>query len=93
MPRIFTVLQQAHEGTKAVAAGMTANGASLSDGITPPRLSAFLAKCRDGDPEVGIHLAEIPLPQQIEWPAPGVAPHQRRTWFGAVQCMAGLESA
>ncbi|MBV6305334.1 hypothetical protein KVP10_10590 [Candidimonas humi] len=66
MPRIFTALQQAREGAKAVAAGYDGQlRIALSDGITPPRLSAFLAKCRDDDPEVGIHLAEIPLSQQI----------------------------
>lgn len=60
VPRIFTALQQAREGAQAVAAGY--------DGqlITLPRLSAFLANCRDDDPEIGIHPAEIPLSQQIE---------------------------
>ncbi|GGC10373.1 LysR family transcriptional regulator [Oxalicibacterium flavum] len=67
VPRIFTALQQAREGAKAVAAGYDGQlRIALSDGITPPRLSAFLAKCRDDDPEVGINLAEIPLSQQIE---------------------------
>ncbi|HEL5054567.1 TPA: LysR family transcriptional regulator [Stenotrophomonas maltophilia] len=67
VPRIFTASQQAREGTKAVATGYDGQlRIALSDGITPPRLSAFLAKCRDDDPEVGINLAEIPLSQQIE---------------------------
>lgn len=66
VPRIFTALQQAREGAKAVAAGYDGQlRIALSDGITPPRLSAFLEQCRDDDPEVGIHLAEIPLSQQI----------------------------
>lgn len=66
VPRIFTALQQAREGAKTVAAGYDGQlRIALSDGITPPRLSAFLAKCRDDDPEVGILLAEIPLSKQI----------------------------
>ncbi|MBG7193127.1 LysR family transcriptional regulator [Pseudomonas aeruginosa] len=67
VPRIFTALQQARDGAKAVAAGYDGQlRIALSDGITPPHLSAFLAKCRDDDPEVGIHLIEVPLSQQIK---------------------------
>lgn len=66
VPRIFTALQQARDGAKAVAAGYDGQlRIALSDGITSPHLGAFLAKCRNDDPEVGIHLAEIPLSQQI----------------------------
>lgn len=67
VPRIFTAVQQARDGAKAVAAGYDGQlRIALSDGITPPHLSAFLAKCRDDDPEVGIHLIEVPLSQQIK---------------------------
>ena len=37
----------------------------MSDGITPPRLSALLAQCRQDDPDIEIRLFEIPLSQQI----------------------------
>ncbi|HBO4450465.1 TPA: LysR family transcriptional regulator [Pseudomonas aeruginosa] len=67
VPRIFTSLQQARDGARSVAAGYDGQlRIALSDGITPPHLSAFLAKCRDDDPEVDIHLIEVPLSQQIK---------------------------
>ncbi|SDP34553.1 LysR substrate binding domain-containing protein [Paracidovorax cattleyae] len=66
VPRIFTALQQAREGVKAVAAGYDGQlRVALSDRITPPRLSAFVMQCRGDDPEVDIHLIEVPLSQQI----------------------------
>ncbi len=67
VPRIFTALQQARESVKAVAAGYDGQlRVALSDGITPPHLSAFLMQCREDDPEVDIHLVEVPLSQQIK---------------------------
>ncbi|MDR0216960.1 MAG: LysR family transcriptional regulator [Comamonas sp.] len=67
VPRIFAALQQARDGAKAVAAGYDGQlRIALSDGITPPHLGAFLAKCRDDDPEVGIQLSEVPLSQQLK---------------------------
>lgn len=67
VPRIFTALQQARESVKAVAAGYDDQlRVALSDGITPPRLSALLMQCREDDPEVDIHLVEVPLSQQIK---------------------------
>lgn len=67
VPRIFAALQQARDGAKAVAAGYDGQlRIALSDGITPPHLGAFLAKCRDDDPEVDIQLSEVPLSQQIK---------------------------
>ncbi len=67
VPRIFTALQQARKSVKAVAAGYDGQlRVALSDGITPPRLSAFLMQCREDDPEVDIHLVEVPLSQQIK---------------------------
>jgi hypothetical protein len=44
---------------------MTPAAHGPAHGSTPSCLDAFLAKCRDDDPEVGIHLAEIPLSQQL----------------------------
>lgn len=67
VPRIFISLQQARESVKAVAAGYDGQlRVALSDGIPPPRLSAFLMQCREEDPEVDIHLVEVPLSQQVE---------------------------
>ena len=57
VPRIFTAQQQARESVKAVAAGYDGQlRLALSDGITPPRLSAFLMQCREEDPEVVLYL-------------------------------------
>ncbi|MGB3070243.1 MAG: TrbI/VirB10 family protein [Ottowia sp.] len=39
---------------------------ALSDGITPLRLPALLALCRQEEPEVDIRLFEVPLSQQIK---------------------------
>lgn len=67
VPRIFTALQQARKSVKAIAAGYDGQlRVALSDGITPPRLSALLMQCREDDPEVDIHLVEVPLSQQIK---------------------------
>jgi DNA-binding transcriptional LysR family regulator len=38
---------------------------ALSDGITPSRLPALLARSREEEPEVEIRLFEVPLDQQI----------------------------
>jgi DNA-binding transcriptional LysR family regulator len=38
----------------------------MSDGITPSRLPALLALCRQEEPEVEIRLTEVPLAQQIK---------------------------
>jgi DNA-binding transcriptional LysR family regulator len=38
----------------------------LSDGITPSRMPALLARCREEDPEIDIRLFEVPLEQQIK---------------------------
>lgn len=64
--RLFTVLEQARENVKAVAAG--ARGSlriAVSDGATDPRLSAFLARCRAEEPEIEIRLSEVPLAEQL----------------------------
>ncbi|VFR52076.1 Transcriptional regulator, LysR family [plant metagenome] len=39
---------------------------ALSDGITPSRLPALLALCRQEEPEVEIRFFEVPLSQQIK---------------------------
>ncbi len=65
-PRVFAALEQARNSVKAVAAGYHDQlRVALSDGITPPRLAALLAQCRQDEPEVEVRLFEVPLSQQI----------------------------
>ncbi|WP_313023953.1 LysR family transcriptional regulator [Pseudomonas lopnurensis] len=67
VPRIFTALQQARDSVKAASNGFHGQlRIVLSDGITPSRLPALLAMCRQEEPEVEIRLFEVPLSQQIK---------------------------
>ncbi|VFR54289.1 Transcriptional regulator, LysR family [plant metagenome] len=67
VPRVFTALQQARDSVKAAANGFHGQlRIALSDGITPSRLPALLALCRQEEPEVEIRLTEGPLAQQIK---------------------------
>ncbi|HEJ2267339.1 TPA: LysR family transcriptional regulator [Pseudomonas aeruginosa] len=67
VPRVFTALQQARDSVKAAANGFHGQlRIALSDGITPSRLPALLALCRQEEPEVEIRLFEVPLSQQIK---------------------------
>ncbi len=67
VPRVFTAIQQARDSVKAGANGFhTQLRIALSDGITPSRLPALLALCRQEEPEVEIRLFELPLSQQIK---------------------------
>ena len=67
VPRIFTALEQAREIVKSAANGFHGQlRIALSDGITPSRLPALLARCREEDPEIEIRLFEVPLAQQIK---------------------------
>lgn len=67
VPRIFAALEQARDGVKSAANGFQGQlRIALSDGITPSRLPALLARCREEDPEVEIRLFEVPLAQQIQ---------------------------
>jgi DNA-binding transcriptional LysR family regulator len=51
--RVFTVLEQARDSVKAAAHGFHGQlRVALSDGITPSRLPALLALCRQEEPEV-----------------------------------------
>ncbi len=64
--RLFTVLDQARENAKAVAAGLRGSlRIAVSDGAIDPRLSVFLARCRAEEPEVEIRLSEVPLAEQL----------------------------
>ncbi|ANC42935.1 LysR family transcriptional regulator [Pandoraea pnomenusa] len=65
--RVFKALQQARDSVKAAANGFHGQlRIALSDGITPSRLPALLARSREEDPEVEIRLFEVPLDQQIK---------------------------
>lgn len=67
VPRIFTALDQARGCVQAAAAGFHDQlRVALADGITPPRLTAVLAQCREEEPEVDIRLFEVPLAQQLK---------------------------
>lgn len=64
--RLFAVLDQARENVKAVATGLRGSlRIAVSDGAVDPRLSAILARCRAEEPEISIHLAEVPLAEQL----------------------------
>lgn len=67
VPRVFTALQQARDSVKAAANGFHGQlRIALSDGVTPSRLPAVLALCRQEEPEVEIRFFEVPLAQQIK---------------------------
>ncbi len=67
VPRVFAALQQARDSVNAAANGFHGQlRIALSDGITPSRLPALLAMCRQEEPEVDIRLYQVPLSQQIK---------------------------
>lgn len=67
VPRVFNALQQARDSVNAAANGFHGQlRIALSDGITPSRLPALLALCRQEEPEVEIRFFEVPLSQQIK---------------------------
>ena len=67
VPRVFAALDQARDSVKSAASGFHGQlRIALSDGITPSRLPALLARSREEDPEVEIRLFEVPLVQQIK---------------------------
>ena len=64
--RLFTTLDQARQNVQAFSAGYRGIlRIAVSDGAVDPRLSAFLARCREEDPEIEIRLAEVPLYEQL----------------------------
>lgn len=66
VPRVFAALEQARGSVQAAAAGFHDQlRVALSDDITPQRLTALLAQCREEEPEVDIRLFEVPLGQQL----------------------------
>ena len=67
VPRVFTALEPARESVKSAANGFHGQlRIALSDGITPSRLPALLARCREEDPEMEIRLFEVSLAQQLK---------------------------
>lgn len=67
VPRVFSALQQARDSVKAAASGFHGQlRIALSDGITPSRLPALLALCRQEEPEVDIRLFQVSLSQQVK---------------------------
>lgn len=67
VPRVFAALAQARDSVKAAANGFHGQlRIALSDCITPSRLPALLAMCRQDEPEVEVRLFEVPLSQQIK---------------------------
>ncbi|MEL4887263.1 LysR family transcriptional regulator [Pectobacterium betavasculorum] len=64
--RLFEVLHQARENVRAVSQGYRGSlRIAVSDGAIDPRLSTFLAKCRQEEPEIGIRINEVPLGEQL----------------------------
>lgn len=64
--RVFAALEQGRENVKAIAAGLRGSlRMAISDGTVDQRLSAFLAHCREEEPEIEIRLAEVPLSEQL----------------------------
>lgn len=67
VPRIFAALEQARDGVRSAANGFHGQlRIALSDCVTPSRLPALLARCREEEPEVEVRLFEVPLDQQIK---------------------------
>lgn len=65
--RIFAAMDQARDSVKSVTNGFYGQlRIALSDGVTPSRLPALLARCREEDPEIQVRLFEVPLAQQIK---------------------------
>ena len=67
VPRVFAALEQARDSVMSASNGFHGRlRIALSDGVTPSRLPALLAQCREEDPEVEVRLCEVPLAQQIK---------------------------
>lgn len=67
VPRIFVALEQARDSVKSAVNGFQGQlRIALSNGMTPSRLPALLARCREEDPEIEVRLFEVSLPQQIK---------------------------
>ena len=64
--RVFSTLELARENVKAVSSGyLGILRIAVPSGCIDPRLSTFLARCREEDPEVEIRLTEALLTDQL----------------------------
>lgn len=64
--RLLSTLEVARENVKAVSSGyLGILRIAVPCGCIDPRLSTFLARCREEDPEVEIRLTEAPLAEQL----------------------------
>lgn len=65
--RVLAALDQARDSVKSAVNGFHGQlRIALSDGITPSRLPALLALCRQEEPEVELRFFEVPLSQQLK---------------------------
>ncbi|HBN9664621.1 TPA: LysR family transcriptional regulator [Pseudomonas aeruginosa] len=64
--RVFATLDQARSNVKAVASGYQGTlSIAISDGTAERRLSAWLAHCREQEPEAEVRLTEVNLAEQL----------------------------
>lgn len=64
--RVFVTMKQACENARAVYAGNQGIlRIAISDGAIDPRLSSFLACCREDEPEIEVRLTETSLAEQL----------------------------
>lgn len=63
--RVFKALEQAQDNVRAIASGYHGSlRIAVSDGAAGPKLSEFLARCREDFPEVEIRISETSLTEQ-----------------------------
>lgn len=64
--RVFATLELARCNVLAVASGSRGTlHIAVSDGAVGPRVSTWLARCREDEPEIEIRLVEVPLAEQL----------------------------
>lgn len=64
--RVFATLELARSNLISVASGYRGTlHIAVSDGAVEPRLSAWLARCREEEPEVEVRLVEVSLAEQL----------------------------
>lgn len=64
--RVFATMEQARENVRAVYEGYRGSlRIAVSDGAIDPRISIFLARCREEGPEIEVRLSEVPLAEQL----------------------------
>ncbi|EMV8751484.1 LysR family transcriptional regulator [Escherichia coli] len=64
--QLFNGIAQARDNAQSVASGRRGVlRIAVSDGATEPRLSTWLARCREEEPEVEVRIVEVPLAEQL----------------------------